>query len=53
MQHIAAGNWFTYKFNLLVSTLRAFTKEFLRKVFKTAVVLWMLLDHGLAMVYLF
>ena len=33
--------------------IEAFRQGFIRKDFKTAVVLWMPLDHSLGMIYLF
>ena len=54
MQHIATSQLVYIEIQLTgFCVMQAFTKDFFCKDFKTAVVLWMPLDHSLGMVYAF
>ena len=54
MEHIATSQLVYIEIQLTGScVMQAFTEGFFRKDFKTAVVLWMPLNHRLGMVYAF
>ena len=54
MQHIATSQLVYIEIQLTCfCVMQAFTKGFFRKDFKTAVVLFMPLDHSLGMIYVF